>query len=192
MHCIFQFLTLLIASFCLDLDTPIMNITGNSIVLNETDRLVVGCKSTANPIARYQWRQAAPKIISYSSVLTIESISRRNSSSYVCTASNDVGEKSANFELTVHCKWNVIFKVLVLWNKANGWEFAWRSLGDVGVKSLEPANPTRKARGSESSTVHLKALSVRKATGNRLAKVRFSDKNSETLISATLGTIPCR
>ena len=88
----------------LDLDTPRFN-QPSEVRINETDAFSVSCSSVSFPPASFKWFDANGRIVSYSSLLTFNGISRTNATSYTCAASNVVTTRSSQaVKVLVQCR----------------------------------------------------------------------------------------
>ena len=87
--------------FCvLDIDTPKLN-QSSVVSVNESDTISVSCSSVSLPPATFIWLGKDGRIVSNSSLLMFNRISRKNATSYTCKATNVVTTRSSQ-SLTIH------------------------------------------------------------------------------------------
>jgi hypothetical protein len=77
-----------------------------SQIINEGDTLILKCGATGDPLPNITWTMSnSTSVISYEPLLTIRNISRFDEGTYVCMASNGVGENdTAIARIYVNCK----------------------------------------------------------------------------------------
>ena len=74
--------------------------------VTEGDNVTLHCNATGNPVPSIAWiRASTRKTVSYSEMLFIGSIMRKESGKYECLAWNGIGNNSTkSCTIDVHCK----------------------------------------------------------------------------------------
>lgn len=89
---------------------------GSSIQLHPSDMSVtkkkgnklgpIDCEAACNPPCQYKWTKPDKTII-YNRELMIESLSIDDHGTFICTASNKLGEGNNKLDVTVNCKYHL-------------------------------------------------------------------------------------
>ena len=80
-------------------------------LVNEADDVKLFCNSTGNPRPNITWsflNGSNSRIIGSGETLFLSNVSRNQAGTYKCTAANDIMVSTANVQVAINCKYDIL------------------------------------------------------------------------------------